>query len=129
MHTIHGQIHRIFSELVELETVDLHHQVERGALGFLGEADSHLSVHVGHNHFAVLIGEGDTELVVALLDPVEAHAGDDRAVGDSVGHFGRGHGVEGPQNADLTTVVHGGVTECKDFQFQQTASCAVPEVG
>jgi hypothetical protein len=40
---------------------------------------------------------------------VEAHAGDNRAVGNGVGHSG--------------------VTECKDFQFQQTKACAVPGAG
>ena len=119
MDSIHGQVHGVLSELVEFQTVDLHHQIEGGALGLLGEAHPHLGVHVGHGHLAVLVGEGDPELVVALLDPVEAHAGDHRAVGDGVGDFGRGHGVEGAQNADLATVVHGGVTEGKDFQFQR----------
>ena len=124
MDSIHGQVHGVLSELIQFQTVDLHHQIEGGALGLLGEAHPHLGVHVGHDHLAVLVGEGDPELVVALLDPVEAHAGDDCAVGDGVGDFGRGHRVEGAQNADLATVVHGGVTEGKDFQFQREASCA-----
>ena len=115
MYSINGQIHGVFSELVEFQSIDLHHQIEGGALGFLGEAHPHLGVHIGHDHFAVLVRQGDPELVVALFDPMEAHAGHDRAVGDGVGDFSRGHRVEGAQNADLATVVHGGVTEGKNF--------------
>ena len=62
--------------------------------------------------------------MVAVLDPVKAHAGDDGAVGDGVGDLGRDHGVEGSQNTDLPAVVHGRVAECKNFQFQRVASCA-----
>ena len=88
------------------------------------ESHPDLGIHIGHDHFSILIGQGDPELVVAVLDAMEAHTGDDGAVGDGVGDFGRGHRVEGAQNADLAAVVHGRVTEGKDFQFQRQASCA-----
>ena len=118
MDSIHGQVHGVLSELVEFQTVDLHHQIEGGALGLLGEADPHLGVHVGHDHLAVLIGQGDPQFVVAFFDPVEAHPRHHGAMGDGVGGLRRSHGVEGAQDADLAAVVHGRVTEGKDFKFQ-----------
>ena len=109
MDSVHGEVHGVFAELIQLQTIDLHHQVEGGALGFLGESHSHLGVDVGHDHLAVLIRQGHPQLVVAFLDPVEAHPGDDGAVADGVGGLRCGNRVEGSQDADLPAVVHGRV--------------------
>jgi len=72
VHPIHGQIYRIFSELIQLQSIDLHHEVEGGALGLFSESNPDLSIHVGHDHFTILIGEGDSQLVVALFDSMES---------------------------------------------------------
>ncbi len=96
----------------------MHHQIEGGALGFLGESHPDLGIHVGHDHLAILIGQGDPQFVVALLDAMEPHSGDDGAVGHRVRSLGCSDRIEGSQNADLAAVVHGRVTEGKDFKFQ-----------
>ena len=120
MDSIHGQVHGVLSELVEFQTVDLHHQIEGGALGFFGETHADLSIHIRHDHLSILISQSHPKLVVPLLDPVEPHAGDDGTVGHGIRSFSGGDGIEGSQNADLAAVVHGRVTEGKDFKFQRT---------
>ena len=119
MDSIHGQIHGIFTELIQFQSVDLHHQIEGSALGLLCETHPHLGIHIGHDHLAVLVGEGDPEFVVALFDPVEPHPGHDGAVGDRVGDLGGGHRVEGAEDADFAAIIDGRVTEGKDFEFQR----------
>ena len=49
---------------------------------------------------------------------MEAHSGDDGTVGHGVRGLSGSERIEGSQNADLATVVHGRVTEGKDFKFQ-----------
>ncbi len=88
------------------------------------ESHPDLGIHIGHDHFSILIGQGDPELVVAVLDAMEAHTGDDGAVGHGVRRLSGGDRIEGSQNADLAAVVHGRVTEGKDFQFQLGHSAA-----
>ena len=59
MHTIHCQIHGEFTKLVQLQPVDLHHQIEGGALGLLSESHPDLGIDIWHDHFSILIGQGD----------------------------------------------------------------------
>lgn len=118
MDSVDSQIHGVFTKLLQLQSIDLHHQIKGGALGLLGETHPYLGVDVGHDHLAVLVRQGDAQLVVALFDPVKAHPGDHGAVGDGVGGLRCGNRVEGSQDADLAAVVHGRVAEGKDFQFQ-----------
>ena len=94
-------------------------------MGFFGEPYPDLGVDVGHDDLAVLVREGAPQLVVALFDTVKAHSGDDGTVGNGARGLGSGERIEGSPNADLAAVVHGRVTEGKDFKFQpaQSESC------
>ena len=87
-------------------------------MGLFSESHPDLGIHIGHDHFSILIGQGDPELVVAVLYAMEAHTGDDGAVGHGVRSLSGGDRIEGSQDADLAAVVHGRVAEGKDFQFQ-----------
>ena len=118
MDSIHGQIDGVFPELIQLQSVDLHHQIERGALGLLSESHTHLGIHIRHDHLAILIRKGDAKLVVALFDPVKTHACDHRAMVDGVGDLSGGDRVKGPEDADLATVIDRRVAEGEDFEFQ-----------
>ena len=82
MDSVDSQIHGVFTKLLQLQSIDLHHHIEGGALGLLGEPHPYLGVDVGHDHFPILIGRSHPQLVVELFDPVEAHSGDDGTVGD-----------------------------------------------
>jgi len=119
MNSIHSQIHGIFTELIQLQSVDLHHQIEGGALGLFCEADSHLSIDIRHDHLAVLVGQSDPQLVVALFDPVKSHPRHHGAVADGEGGLGGGYRVEGAQDANLAAVIDRGVAKSKDFKFQR----------
>ena len=119
MYPIHGQIHCVFSELIQLQPIDLHHEVESGALGLFSESNPNLGIHAGHDHFAVLIGEGDPQLVVALFDPMESQTGYHRTVRQCVGCFAGVHRVERAEDADFAAVIDGGVTQSEDLQFQR----------
>ena len=50
---------------------------------------------------------------------MEAHSSDNGTVGHGVRGLGGSDRIEGSQNADLAAVVHGRVTQGKDFKFQR----------
>ncbi len=89
-------------------------------MGLVSESHPDLGIHIGHDHFSILIGQSDPQLVVTFFDPMEPHPGNDRAVGHGVRGLGCRDRIKGSQNADLAAVVHGRVTEGEDFKFQRT---------
>ena len=92
-----------FYQNTRVKNLDAHHlQLDPlyilqtgGALGFFGETHPDLSIDIRHDHFSILIGQGDSQLVVALLYPMEAHSGDDGTVGHGVRGLGCSHRIEG----------------------------------
>jgi len=92
------------------------------------ESRPDLGIHIRHDHFPILIGQGHPQLVVELFDLMEVHSGDNGTVGHGVRGLSGGDRIEGSQNADLTALIHGRVTEGKDFKFQNTKDgmCRAP---
>ena len=118
MDPIHGEVDRVFAVAFQLQTVDLEDEVDGGAVEILEEPDGHLRLDSGDDAFAVLVGNGHAELVVALLDPVDPEPGHDRASGQDQRDLLGVDPVEATEDAELAAVVGCGFAEGEDFQFQ-----------